>query len=215
MTSPLEDQLCRLSRSLVEVTAAAGCGVTLLTESGQSLTIHVSHPLITKVEDLQHTLGEGPGVAAARSGAAVLVSDLCDVGVGNLGRWPTFAKEIVAMGLVAAFAYPLRVGTASVGALTLYRDHPGALSSDQASAARLTADAVAVAVARDGLGTLDPEGDPMQVHQAAGMVTVQLGVSIDEALLRIRSSAYAEGTTADQLADDIVSRRRRLSKDEE
>ena len=197
MTSPLEDQLCRLSRSLVEVTAAAGCGVTLLTESGQSLTIHVSHPLITKVEDLQHTLGEGPGVAAARSGAAVLVSDLCDVGVGS------------------AFAYPLRVGTASVGALTLYRDHPGALSNDQASAARLTADAVAVAVARDGLGTLDPEGDPMQVHQAAGMVTVQLGVSIDEALLRIRSSAYAEGTTADQLADDIVSRRRRLSKDEE
>ena len=54
----------------------------------------------------------------------------------------------------------------------------------------------------------------MTVHQAAGMVMVQLDVPIDQALLRMRAIAYAEGQTVDELADAIVARHRRLSKEE-
>ena len=57
--------------------------------------------------------------------------------------------------------------------------------------------------------------DPMRVHQAAGMVMVQLGVTIDEALLRMRATAFAEGLTVDELADAIVQRRRRISKEDD
>ena len=59
-----------------------------------------------------------------------------------------------------------------------------------------------------------PGPDPMRVHQAAGMVMMQLDVPIDQALLRMRATAYAEGLTVDELADAIVERRRRLSKEE-
>jgi hypothetical protein len=45
-------------------------------------------------------------------------------------------------------------------------------------------------------------------------VMVQLGLPIDEALLRLRAAAYAEGKTVDELADAIVDRRRRLSKED-
>jgi hypothetical protein len=46
------------------------------------------------------------------------------------------------------------------------------------------------------------------------MAMVQLGVPIDQALLRMRAIAYAEGTTVDQLANAIVNRRRRLAQED-
>ena len=213
MTASLEDQLHRLCRSAVKVAAADGCGVTLMTKSGQSITVHVTDSRIKDIEDLQHTLGEGPSVAAARSGTAVLVPDLRDLADHGRERWSAFAKEVVAIDVTAAFAFPLLLGPTSVGALSLYRSDPGPLSSDRVTSTQFAADAVALILARGGLGSLNPDGDPMQVHQAAGMVMVQLGVSIDEALLHIRAASYADGQTADALAEDIVSRRRRLSKE--
>ena len=71
---------------------------------------------------------------------------------------------------------------------------------------------------------LDPDGNPdpdlaaeplsMAVHRAAGMVMMQLGTSIDEALVRLRAAAFAEGVPIDELADDVVNGRRRFSKEQ-
>lgn len=214
MTEALEDQFVRLCRTAVEVAAADGCGVTLMTRSGQSLTVHSTDSRTKDIEDLQHTLGEGPGVTAAQSGTPVMVPDFGDLADHGSQRWPAFAKEVATIDFKAAFAFPLLLGATCVGAFSLYRTNPGPLSSAQATSTKLTAQSVALVLARGGLGSLNPDGDPMQVHQAAGMVMVQLGVSIDEALLHIRAASYAGGQTADALAEDIVSRRRRLSKEE-
>ncbi len=54
----------------------------------------------------------------------------------------------------------------------------------------------------------------MRVHQAAGMVMVQLAMPIDQALLRMRAIAFSEGTSVDELADAIVMRRRRLAEED-
>ncbi len=66
----------------------------------------------------------------------------------------------------------------------------------------------------DGLPTRVDHMDPMRVHQAAGMAMVQLGLPIDQALLRMRSVAFAEGRSVDELADEILNRRRRLSQED-
>ena len=39
------------------------------------------------------------------------------------------------------------------------------------------------------------------------MITIQLGVSLAEALLRLRAHAYATGRTVSAIAADVVSRR--------
>jgi AmiR/NasT family two-component response regulator len=49
-----------------------------------------------------------------------------------------------------------------------------------------------------------------QVHQASGMISEQLGVSIGDALVRLRAYAYAEGHPIDEVARDVVERRLRL-----
>jgi AmiR/NasT family two-component response regulator len=50
----------------------------------------------------------------------------------------------------------------------------------------------------------------MQVHQASGMVTVQAGVSIDEAFLMLRAHAFATGRPVAEVAKDVVERRLRF-----
>jgi hypothetical protein len=116
---------------------------------------------------------------------------------------------------LAAFAFPLLLGTAQIGAMSLYRNSPGGLSSDQLTQGLVTADSVALTLAHKGDGLPAPDqADPMRVHQAAGMAMVQLGVPIDQALLRMRAIAFAEGSTVDELADAVVLRQRRLSQED-
>jgi len=217
MTSgTVDDQLVWLCAAAVKATGVSSCGVTMSVNGGQSVTAHASDARARAVEDLQHTLGEGPGVAASDSGAAVLVSDLRELDGATRQRWPTFAKEAVELGVHAAFAFPLLLGTSSVGALSFYRTEDGDLSSEEVTQGWITADAVTQALV-DPVEQV-PGGveqlDPLRVHQAAGMVTVQLEVPIDQALVRMRAAAFADGLTVDELADAIVLRRRRLTKED-
>ena len=53
-------------------------------------------------------------------------------------------------------------------------------------------------------------GDRAQLFQAQGMVMVQMGVSIGEALVRMRAYAYAEDRPLEDVARDVVERRLRF-----
>jgi len=46
-----------------------------------------------------------------------------------------------------------------------------------------------------------------EIHQAVGMISVQLGVSLTDALVALRARAYAEGRTIAQVAADVIARR--------
>jgi AmiR/NasT family two-component response regulator len=48
------------------------------------------------------------------------------------------------------------------------------------------------------------------VHQATGMISVQLGVSLEEALARLRAHAFAASAALGDVAGDVVNRRLRF-----
>ena len=117
------------------------------------------------------------------------------------------------------FAFPLRVGAVRLGALDLYRDRPGAISDDQHADALVIADVVAswvldtqgAALPGNVAAALDAAADfHLVVHNAVGMVSVQLDVSVIEALLRLRAFAFAHGRPLAAIAEDVVARRVRL-----
>src|SRR4029079_14985872 len=71
-------------------------------------------------------------------------------------------------------------------------------------------------LARDGnlaAGLDDAVAYRAQVHQASGMVSIQLRVSPREALARIRAFAFAHDRPVDRVAADILDRRLRLTDD--
>jgi ANTAR domain len=116
-------------------------------------------------------------------------------------------------------AFPLRVGGVRLGALTLHQDRPGRLSDRQYADALAVADLLLrIVLARQADAPpgilagelLDLSDSRAEVHQASGMVSVQLGVSVGEALVRLRAHAYAEGRTLAAVGADVVARRLRM-----
>jgi hypothetical protein len=117
------------------------------------------------------------------------------------------------------FALPLRIGAINVGVLDLCRDQPGDLSVDQLGGALVAADTAAVALMhletkRDDTFSDDHDARStyqLQVHQATGMVQVQLGVTTEEAFLLLRARAFADNRLVVEVATDVVERRLRFS----
>jgi len=118
---------------------------------------------------------------------------------------------------------PLQVGAIAVGVLDLYRDSRGPLTGRQVDDAVAFADA-AVAVLlhlqerTDGrAGGPDGSVDRPElvdrhavVHQAVGMISVQVDVGMAEALLRLRAHAYGQDRPVVDVATDVVARRLRF-----
>ncbi|MEU5095919.1 GAF and ANTAR domain-containing protein [Streptomyces sp. NPDC020996] len=201
-------RLCNVAVSLLPVTSA---GVTLHTD-GLPVRLGASDAQAAYLEDVEATLGEGPGHAALEAGEAVLA---CDLATGtDARRWPVFAQKATAAGIRAMYSMPLGNETVCVGTLDLYRDTPGRLSDRDLHTARLMARVVTAALlimpwgdddGRDGVrwpAGLAREQD--EVYQATGMVMAQLGVSAEEALARLRGHAFARDRTVVDVARDVV-----------
>ena len=207
-------QLQQLCLSCVKDTDVDGAGLAVFAGDGTPETVYATNALSARIEDLQFTTGEGPCVDAARSGAAVLAPSLG----GSETGWPGLERELAAAGVEAVFAFPVRIGATSLGTLDLHRRTPGQLSDEHLASVLATVDRAApllLAVTAQTVEGVPPETTyRMVVHQAAGMAMIQLDTTLEEALLRLRAIAYAEGLAINELAADLVSRRRRLSKEQ-
>jgi hypothetical protein len=206
-----------LLHSCCQATGLDGAGVSILATGGAREPLYATDDLAIAIERLQLTLGEGPCVDSSTSGSPVLVPDLTDAGDVVANRWPVFRQEATRLGARAIFAFPIRFGAIGLGAVDLYRRSPGPLDGGELRSALASVDGVGIAV----LEAPDQYGDPsapgttnMVVHQAAGRVMAQLDTSIEEAMVRLRAAAFAEGRTVNELAVDVVNGRRRLSKEE-
>jgi GAF domain len=206
-------RLCEVSTDVIGVT---GSGVMLMSGDVPSGALCATNEVSRRIEDLQYMLGEGPCVEAYERDQVVLEPDLADP---VTPRWSAFAPAALAAGALAMFAFPLRVGTARLGALNLYRDRPGPLSDDQHANALVMADVAAQWVLDKEAGA--PPGTVAEeleqgadfhfaLHNAAGMLSVQLGVSVTEALIRLRAYAFARGLPLGDVAEDVVARRLRI-----
>jgi hypothetical protein len=90
--------------------------------------------------------------------------------------------------------------------MNLYRDRIGPLSDDQHADALVMAGVAARVFLGMSAKELEDNSDlRLNVHQAAGMVSVQLAISVGDALIRLRAYAFANSRPLDNLANDVVS----------
>jgi hypothetical protein len=207
----LPARLCAECLSALPVT---GVALALMTDAGPSgAVIAATDERARQLEELQFALDEGPCVEASRGDRPVFHPELT---VAASARWPRYGAAARGAGVHAIFAFPLRVGAIRIGVLDLYRDTPGHLTILQLADALTFADAATVLLLYLQ-GHPGPDGQPSaltgpidshaEVHQATGMMTIQLGVSITEALLRLRAHAYDTGQTVVDVAAEVVGRR--------
>ncbi|QNP75274.1 ANTAR domain-containing protein [Streptomyces roseirectus] len=212
-----------LARECARALDAAGVSLSLLVGPSRAAEPVWCHPETSaRFEELQFTLGEGPGPDAVRTGTPVMAPDLDRV---RPGRWPTllsFARELDVSGVCC---FPLGVGAIRIGVLTVLCDKKRQLGEQQYT------DAVALAAAltsaflngdphggggRPGGGrALEPPAGLRRavVHQATGMISVQLGVSLEEAMLRLRAYAFGSERPLGEVSADVIARRLRFDND--
>lgn len=211
----LAEQICRACVAGLDIDGAA---ISLHTASTLRETLFATDATADLLEDLQFSLGEGACIEACRTGRPVLVPDMTDT--ADTSRWPVYAGAVLEQANVRAiFALPLQWGTINLGVLNLYRSAPGSLSRSQLLDARSAADTAALIL----LGLRTDPGDEQpwdqswssraEIHQATGMVLVQLGVSAADAFARLRAHAFAEQRLLGDVARDVVARRLTFTND--
>ena len=203
----------RLCEVAAEVTGMSGAGVMLLADGRPQASVCTTDEVSSLIEEAQYTLGEGPCVDAHRLGEVVSEPDLAAAG-GS--RWAAFSRRACGGGARAVFGYPIRIGTVRLGALNLYRDRAGLLEDEEHANALVMADVAARAVlaaqagAPPGALGINIEEDLYlwgAVHQAAGMVSVQLDIPVADALVRLQASAFLTDRLVSEVARDVVERR--------
>jgi GAF domain-containing protein len=187
--------------SACEVLAASirmdGVGVSLC---GQPM--HASDPSVVRLDERQFILGEGPLVAAFHERTPIEVPDTIDAPRHGWRR-----LDLHREGIGAVFAFPMVAGDACLGAVTLYRHHPGTLTAAQRTLAELAADAASVETAallveeRAGHRPVSALRRIGELRQAVGVVMEQLDIDAAAATSLIR--AHIDG--ADRPMADVIA----------
>lgn len=208
------DGVCRAAVSLLSL---SGAGVSLMVGGELRGTAGTTDPATAAVQELQMALGEGPCLDAWALREPVVEADLADP---TVVRWPAFAGAEATAGVGAVFAFPISLGAIRIGVLLLCREHRGALSSSEIGQALVLADLAAHVVlglqagAQPG-GLPDALSDELlhwpEVHQATGMLSVQLAVSLDDAFVRLRGYAFRHNRPVRAVANDVVARRLQIA----
>lgn len=197
--------------------------LTLMTGDGSHAVAGVSDERAREYEEIQFSLGEGPARDAFASGRPVLVADLESAFV----RWPGYSPAAVRAGVCAAYSFPVQLGAMRFGVLTLYDGTLRSLTAHELTQglifAEIATDTLLESPAADSSGSADGSVADRglrqalhfrsEVYQAQGMLMVQLGVTLAEALARMRAHAYAAGLELDDLATGVLDGSVQLSRD--
>jgi hypothetical protein len=209
------DAIADVAGTGAQVLGVDGLAVSLVIEGDLTELLFCSDATTRRFEDLQFTLGEGPGPDAIRIGAMVWAPDLARL---PFTRWLALAMEAPDLDARAVFCFPMGIGATTVGVLTAVRRAPGPLSAQQADDATILASALTARCLGGDAPRPDtplPADSPGHlqhavVHQATGMLSVQLALTLPQALLRLRAHAYGSGRSITDTSKDVVDRRLRL-----
>lgn len=203
-------RLCAVCPRIVGVD---GAGVMLMSGDVPRGSLCTTDAVSHLIEELQFTLGEGPCVDAYHGDQVVSEPNLADP---ETRRWPAFTPPALEAGVRAVFGFPMRVGTVRLGALNLYRVRASSLTDDEHADALVIAEVAARWVLESQAGAppdvisteLEIGADfRFAVHNAAGIISVQLAISVTEALIRLRAYAFANDRLISDVAQDVISRK--------
>ena len=207
-----DETLCTCCRELLGVD-----GVSISLASSLALeSMCTTNASIAIFAELEFTLGQGPDFDALASNEPSALDHSVDDGTEERLRLDSTTDDSDASGV---YSFPLNIGAARLGVLTLFSELVSGLSATQHADALIAADAlVHVILAAQGttpVGTVSPAFRDVgsfraEIHQASGMLSVQISCSLADALVQLRAKAYAPDKPIAELSRDVIRGRARL-----
>ena len=210
---PMPDDRAEISlcEPFVQRLDVTGASITVFDNAGRQSTVCTTDATATRLDEVQFELGEGPQRTAIRTRTAVLIEDTTSP---EFTEFPGFASAIADLSVRAIFALPMAIGAVIVGVVSLYRTTPGPLVAIELEIARALTDRTGTRAVRRALaGAADEASSSVstpalrrEVHQATGMILVQLDTTATDAFVRLRAHAFATGRAIQAVAHDVVTR---------
>jgi GAF domain-containing protein len=188
------DLLTMVADRCVEVLDVTAAGLMLVAPAGDLRVVAYSSEAVRAVELFELQSEEGPSLDPFRTGAAVVNQDLETVN----GRWPRFAAKAIECDLRSVHALPMRLRGVTIGALSLFRTHDGAMEEGDVMAAQALADVATVAIIHHRAATetqLVNEqfnhalNSRIVIEQAKDLVAERTGLDMEQAFARLRHHA--------------------------
>jgi GAF domain-containing protein len=210
---PEPDGVPDLCSPFLDALPISGASIAVVSSSGARSTLCSSDEVAARLEELQFELGEGPQWLAMQTGQIVVIPDVNSAGHDD---WPILGGVITELPIGAVYSVPLRMGAVTVGVASLYRDKPGALNEDQQTTALAIASAIASTAVHRAMASATEDAATetaarpalrREVHQATGMILVQLDTTATIAYSRLQAYAFANGRTMQAVAHDVVTRK--------
>ncbi|WP_199184243.1 MULTISPECIES: GAF and ANTAR domain-containing protein [unclassified Cryobacterium] len=211
-----------LCATFVDALPVTGAAVSVFGGAVPETVVCATDGLAARLDELQFDLGEGPRWEAARTRSPVLEPRVRE---GAHPLWPVFFSALLDTEVEALYVFPLILGALDVGIVELYSTTSGALDLTDRAKALVLADQTAWnlldRLLRDKEATASAtitEASPLsrrEIHQATGMVIVQMNVTPTDALLLLRGHAFAHGKTVRSIAGDVIARRLQFTPDTE
>lgn len=185
-------------------------GVTVAFARGGPTESTGSSDRATVLEQVQWDVGEGPSVDALDAFIPIQVADLRDESA--VDRWPVAARGLLDKGVRSVTAYPLRVGGAQIGVMSSYRESIGDLNSSDYANGLVVSTLLSTAILDSHASELSGSAsEPWESSQsssklnfAAGIIAERHGMSIVDALIRIRGHAFVTGLSTRDVAQRIA-----------
>ncbi len=202
----------RLCDVCADVSKMSGAGIMMMSGAIQRGSLCTTNKVSALIEELQFSLSEGPCLDAFRDQRPVLEPDLAHP---SDGRWVAFSEAALDAGVRAIFGFPISIGPVKLGALNLYSDQSGGMTTAQHRDCLILADTVAHSVimmqAHATPGQLAQEFEAgsdfeLGVHQASGMVATQLTTDVAQALIRMQAHAFGNNLSLRAVARAVIGR---------
>ncbi|WP_030017230.1 ANTAR domain-containing protein [Streptomyces monomycini] len=189
----------RFMTGVAEACGTTSAALTLMGSDHDQLSVASSDASARAAQDLEFVLGEGPAHDASVGGCLVSAA-----GRAIESRWPAYGPALASLGIREVLTAPLRAEGSCIGALAVFDPGGGTAAAD-------TLTVIADALTRTVL--LGPDADPELyedadhrdcIQQAAGILSVQAGCRVQDALAMIKARAFADGQPPDAIAEQIV-----------
>lgn len=153
------------------------------------------------MDTLQARLGEGPCIDAAEDSALTRSNDL-----STESRWPSFAPEAVAAGVLSVLSFKLCTGDDQIGALNLFAGQPNVFDSEAVYLGEVLAAhaAIALTATRRQLQLQSAIASRDLIGQAKGMIMERFAVDAGRAFDMMVALSQESNTRVAEIARQIV-----------
>jgi GAF domain-containing protein len=181
--------------------------VTLIRED-KPFTAAYDGQMALDADELQYERGYGPCVDAGRAGQMFLVDDM-----RTEQRWPDYAQNVLACGVLSSLSVPLPFQSVTVGALNTYAGQPKVFDDSDVELAQEVAAWIAVAVgnAEAAARTSDDLTQLRTVmtsrgciEQAKGMLMERHKIKEDEAFTILTHTSQRTNTKLRDVAAELA-----------